>query len=188
MSKHALLTFALSVFAPAAAFTLSDTDNEGRLAREQVERGRYLVNGFGCTDCHTPWTLGPNGPEPDAQRYLSGHPADMALPPAPAASGPWITSVAATNTAWSGPWGTSFTANLTSDAETGLGAWTADDFLAAMKSGRHQGRGREILPPMPFPAIRNLSDDDLRCVFAYLQTVPAIRNRVPNPLPPAEGQ
>jgi hypothetical protein len=89
-------------------------------------------------------------------------------------------------TAWSGPWGTSFTANLTPDEETGLGAWTFEQFRDAIRTGRHQGRGRPILPPMPWFAIKNLTDEDLRSVFAYLQSIPAIRNRVPEPIPPAE--
>ena len=33
-----------------------------------VERGKYLVTGAGCNDCHTPWKMGPNGPEPDMTR------------------------------------------------------------------------------------------------------------------------
>ena len=61
-----------------------------------VERGKYLVNTSGCHDCHTPWKMGANGPEPDMTRALSGHPESFALPPAPPPSGPWIGAVAAT--------------------------------------------------------------------------------------------
>jgi len=156
---------------------------------DAVARGRYIVNSFGCVDCHSPWTMGPNGPAPDATRFLSGHPETLEMPPAPRLEpGPWLVTASATNTAWSGPWGTSFTANLTPDVETGLGSWTADDFVAALRTGRHQGRGREILPPMPFPATRNMTDADLRSIFAYLQSIPAIKNHVPAPLPPAAAQ
>lgn len=155
----------------------------------EIARGQYLVNGFGCADCHTPLKLGPNGPEPDLARNFSGHPAEMKLPPAPTLPpGPWMATIAATMTAWSGPWGTSFTANLTPDRETGLGQWTADEFVATLKTGRHMGRGREILPPMPIPATRNLTDEDLRAMFAYLQTLPPVKNRVPDPLPPADAR
>ena len=133
-----------------------------------VERGRYLVNGFGCADCHTPHVMGPNGPERDLSRNLSGHPATMTLPPAPVLpAGPWIATVAGSMTAWSGPWCTSYPANLTPDEETGLGKWTAEEFVATLKTGRHMGRGREILPPMP---------------------IPAVKNRVPDPLPPAPAR
>jgi mono/diheme cytochrome c family protein len=81
----------------------------------------------------------------------------------------------------------SFTANLTSDAETGIGRWTAKQFADTMRSGRHLGVGRPVLPPMPIPAYRNFNDADLAAIFAYLQTVPAVRNRVPQPVPPAEA-
>src|SRR6188768_1098535 len=58
---------------------------------ERVQRGAYLVGAMGCNDCHTPWKLGPKGPEPDMSRALSGHPEDMKMPPAPALPpGPWI--------------------------------------------------------------------------------------------------
>lgn len=154
-----------------------------------VARGKYLVTAMGCADCHTPMKLGPNGPEPDLARSFSGHPAELVMPPAPKLPpGPWMATVAATMTAWSGPWGTSFTANLTPDPETGLGQWTADDFVATLKTGRHMGRGREILPPMPIPAVRNFTEEDLRAIFAYLRSLPAVKNRVPAPLPPAEAR
>ena len=98
----------------------------------------------------------------------------------------WQWTGAATMTAFSGPWGVSFTANLTPDKETGLGDWTEEMFIATMRTGRHQGKGRPILPPMPYPAVASLSDDDLRSLFAYLQSLPPVRNRVPAPIDPPE--
>ena len=153
---------------------------------ERVQRGGYLVTAMGCNDCHTPWKLGPNGPEPDISRALSGHPADFVMPPAPKHDGPWTWSGAVTNTAFAGPWGVSFTANLTPDEETGLGRWTADTFIAALRTGRHEGKGRPILPPMPYRMIRTLTDEDLSSIFAYLQSLPPIRNRVPTPVDPED--
>lgn len=149
-----------------------------------VERGKYLVTAMGCHDCHTPHKMGPIGPEPDMTRSLSGHAAG-ALPPAPAASGPWFGAFSATMTAWAGPWGISYTANLTPDKETGLGTWTEQQFIDTLRNGRRQGRGREILPPMPWMMIRTLTDADLKAVFAYLQSLPAISNKVPEPAMPA---
>src|SRR5688572_14958854 len=46
-----------------------------------VERGKYLVTIGGCNDCHTPWTMTPQGPAPDMSRMLSGHPADVKVAP-----------------------------------------------------------------------------------------------------------
>ena len=157
-------------------------------ADDKLARGKYLVTTSGCNDCHTPWKMGANGPEPDMSRMLSGHPQDMKLPPAPKPVGPWIVSAAATNTAWSGPWGVSYTANLTPDRETGLGKWTQRNFTETIRTGRHMGRGRVILPPMPIPMYKHFTDADLEAIFAYLQSIPAIANRVPDPLPPAEAQ
>jgi hypothetical protein len=150
----------------------------------QVERGQYLVNAGGCNDCHTPWKMGPNGPEPDMTRMLSGHPEAMkvSMPKLPAE---WPYAGSPTFTAWAGPWGISFTANLTPDQNTGLGVWTEDVFVRAIREGKHMGTGRPILPPMPWPQYRNLTDDDLKAIFAYLRSIPAIANRVPDPIPPA---
>jgi mono/diheme cytochrome c family protein len=154
-------------------------------ADAKVARGRHLVNTSGCHDCHTPWKVGPQGPAPDMDRMLSGHPRDLVMPPAPKLPpGPWLVTVAATNTAWAGPWGTSFTANLTPDKETGLGQWTARTFIDTIRTGRHMGRGRALLPPMPVTVYAQMPDEDLEAIFAYLQTLPAIPNRVPEPIPP----
>ena len=152
----------------------------------QIKRGEYLVKIMACNDCHTPWTVGANGPEPDMTRMLSGHPSDMALAPAPGPTGPWVMHFAGTNTAWAGPWGVSFTANLTPDKDSGLGEWTEDMFIATIRTGRHQGKGRMVLPPMPVGQYRNATDEDLKAVFRYLQSIPAIRNKVPTPLEPEE--
>jgi hypothetical protein len=154
----------------------------------RVERGAYLVRTMGCNDCHTPWKMGPRGPEPDMTRALTGHPADMIMPPAPTLAGPWGWTAAVTNTAFAGPWGVSFTANLTPDPETGLGKWTEEMFIATMKTGRHEGKGRPVLPPMPVQMLAALNDRDIRDLFAYLQSLPPVRNRVPAPIDPPEAQ
>ena len=153
----------------------------------QIERGRYLVTTSGCNDCHTPLKAGPDGAEPDWSRMLSGHPENLEMPVSPALpEGPWQLAVAGTLTAWSGPWGVSFTANLTPDPETGIGKWTYENFRDTIRTGRHLGRGRAILPPMPIPMYKHFNDADLQAIFAYLQSIPPIQNKVPAPLPPAQ--
>jgi cytochrome c553 len=154
-------------------------------APSPVERGKHLVTTIGCNDCHTPWKLGEKGPEPDMTRMLSGHPQDMKLPPPPAVQPPWGLTAALSMTAWSGPWGISYTANLTPDEETGLGAWSEQNFIQAMRTGKHLGSGRDILPPMPWQWYGKMSDDDLKAIFAYLKSIPPIKNKVPDPVPPA---
>lgn len=183
MKSFRRVATAIVLAAVAHAAVAAETASAGDAAR--VERGRYLVNTSGCHDCHTPWTMGANGPEPDMSRMLSGHPREMQLPPPPPLSDPWVMTAAATNTAWAGPWGISFTANLTSDKETGTGNWTEQEFIDTLRSGRHLGRGRQILPPMPWPAYGQMTDEDLGAIYAYLQTVPPISNKVPDPVPPA---
>ncbi len=150
----------------------------------QLKRGEYLVKSTGCSDCHAPWKMGAQGPEPDMSRGLSGHPEGLGMPPAPKAEGPWLWTGAATNTAFAGPWGVSYASNLTPDRDTGIGGWRPENFVKAMRTGKHGGVGRPILPPMPWTAFRNFSDSDLKAIYLYLRSRPAVRNRVPDPQPP----
>jgi hypothetical protein len=175
-------TVLVRALAPAVAEPPAADDNAAL-----VKRGAYLVQTMACHDCHTPWKMGPRGPEPDMSRALTGHPEDLVMPTPPALpAGPWITLMAATNTAFAGPWGVSYTANLTPDPETGLGKWTYEMFIATMKTGRHQGKGRPVLPPMPTQIIAAAEDRDARAIFAYLQSLAPVRNRVPAPGDPVE--
>ncbi len=169
--------------APARA-SAGDAKSAEQLRAARAARGKYIVGTTGCGDCHTPLKMGANGPERDMTRMLAGHPESMPVPPAPAASGPWNAHAAATLTAWAGPWGTSFTANITSDRETGIGAWTEDQFVQTIRKGRHMGSGRQLLPPMPVEFYGNFTDEDLKSIYWYLQSVPPVKNRVPQPIPP----
>jgi mono/diheme cytochrome c family protein len=180
-----LATMTSAVFVTAACTTSESSAKRDVAAADPVARGKYLVTAAGCNDCHTPLVMGANGPERDAKHVLAGHPAQMALPPAPAAQGPWMYTAAATMTAWSGPWGVSFTANLTPDEETGLGTWDTQTFIDTIRNGRHMGKGRKLLPPMPADMIATYTDEDLAAIFAYLQSLPPVKNRVPDPIPPA---
>jgi len=154
-------------------------------AADRVQRGQYLVNAMGCHDCHTPLKAGANGPEPDMTRMLSGHPETLKMPrPSNTGNGLWTWSAAVTNTAFSGPWGISYAMNLTPDENTGIGIWTEDMFVRAIKTGQHMGTSRPIMPPMPWPAFRNLSEEDLKAIYAYLRTIRPITNHVPDYAPP----
>jgi mono/diheme cytochrome c family protein len=187
MWKRAIQFSYVVLFSVAGAVVLSGSQS-ARNDSARVERGRYLVTSIGCSDCHTPKNFGPNGPELDTKRLLSGHPAEMVMPPAPTLPpGPWVVSGAGSLTAWAGPWGTSFAANLTPDDETGIGLWKEEEFVGAIRTGRHMGRGRPILPPMPAENYANLTDEDLRSVFAYLKSIPAVKNRVPEPIAPVDA-
>ena len=151
---------------------------------DKIERGKYLVSYGGCNDCHTPMRMTEKGPSPDLARLLSGHPETVKLPPPPKRhKTPWFAATAGM-TAWAGPWGISYASNLTPDQNTGLGIWTEDMFVKAMRTGKHMSAGRDILPPMPWQNLATLNDYDLKAVFAYLRSIPAIKNRVPEPALP----
>ena len=115
-----VMVLAMAAFSGALLRAVAPAGQDGPVRPENVtpekkkariERGAQLVSTMGCNDCHTPWKLGPKGPEPDMSRALTGHPSDVIMPPAPPAHGPWIGHSSATNTAFAGPWGVSFTAN-----------------------------------------------------------------------------
>jgi len=155
-------------------------------AGKEVLQGEKLATFGGCHDCHTPKIMSAEGPQPDRSRLLSGYPAQAALPAVPpGVLGPNRWGALTTNdlTAWAGPWGISFAANLTPDA-TGLAAWTLQDFIQTMRTGKHRGTGRAILPPMPWFDVAVLSDQELKALFAYLKSVPPVSNKVPAPIPP----
>ena len=156
----------------------------------QVDRGKYLVMTSACHDCHTPKIEGPGGkPVLDEKRLLSGHPEKAPYPTWTPVDLQERNAMALTNsmlTAWAGPWGVSFAFNLTPDKETGIAEWSEASFIQTLRTGKHQGQpnGREILPPMPWEVYRNMTDEDLKAIFAYLRTIPAVKNQVPLPVLP----
>jgi cytochrome c553 len=183
MKRLLVLALATAAAVPAVSLLVGAKPAKTQHA-ERIARGKYLVSFGGCNDCHTPLKMTPSGPAPDMTRLLSGHPEGTQLPPPNLAPGPWFAATAGM-TAWTGPWGITYSANLTPDTNTGLGIWTEEMFIKAMRTGRHMGSGRPILPPMPWQGVAVLNDDDLKAVFAYLRDIPAIANHVPDPQPPA---
>lgn len=151
---------------------------------ELIDRGKYLVETMGCHDCHSPKRMGPNGPELDPDRLLSGHPAGSTLPPVPKDVAGWAL-FSMDLTAAVGPWGTSFSANLTSD-ETGIGSWTEEQFKRSITKGLYKGLegSRPLLPPMPWQNLVNLKDEDIHAIFTYLKSTKPVENVVPPPIPP----
>ncbi len=152
----------------------------------QLEWGEHLVLIGGCHDCHTPKKMTSHGPVLDTALWLAGHPANM----------PRIDidrkemeakglAVAMDLTEWVGPWGISFSANLTPDP-TGLGNWTEEQFIYALRNGIAKGipGSRPILPPMPWEMIRYMTDDEMKALFAYLKSINPVDNIVPAPVPP----
>ena len=138
---------------------------------DPVAHGKFLAEVMGCIDCHSP--KGPDGKILPGF-LLAGH----------RASDPWAAwsdslwdagmgmIVSPSGTAFAGPWGVTFGRNLTPDRTTGIGGWNEEAFIYILREGT-------LKPPMPILAYGNLSDDDLGAIFAYLQSVPPVKNLVP---------
>jgi len=153
---------------PAPAFPTANETMPAAKDRARVLRGRQLVLDHDCAACH-------RGPSPDSKGWLGG----ITAPAQAFVIGPCFTDEKA-------PCFTGRPRNLTPDKETGLGDWTVDEFIATMKTGRERGKGRPVLPPMPVQNLRALSDTDIRALFAYLQSLPPVKNRTPQPIEPTE--
>lgn len=139
---------------------------------DPVARGRFLAEVLGCVDCHTPRTR--DGKREPAL-LMAGHRAGDPVPPA------WTEAhgtqgigmlVSTAGTAYSGPWGITYARNLTPDPVTGIGNWNEEAFVYILREGT-------LKPPMPNLLYGNLSDDDLKAIFAWLRTLPAVKNLVP---------
>ncbi len=164
-----------------------NTKDPGKVAEptaaEMIKKGEYLVSIIGCDDCHSPKKMGAHGPEIIPELRLSGYPASRPIqkPDSNVIKQGWallnpdLTSAA-------GPWGVSFAANLTSD-DTGIGNWTEENFIRSIRKGKFKGLegSRDLLPPMPWFVYKNMTDEDLKAIYAYLKTVPAVENVVPAP-------
>lgn len=82
-----------------------------------------------------------------------------------------------------GPWGNVATANITPDA-SGIGYYDEALFLQAMRTG--YVRARELKSIMPYEEYKNLTDDDLKAIYAYIRTLKPVKHRVDNSLPPTD--
>ncbi|MFO7670280.1 MAG: c-type cytochrome [Bacteroidales bacterium] len=154
---------------------------------ELIAKGNYLVNIIGCHDCHTPKIMTERGPMPDTLNSMAGHvDGDLSALVSKEALSDWVLFNGSL-TAAVGPWGISYSANLTSDA-SGIGSWTEDQFIIAMRDGKYKGiqNSRDLLPPMPWQNFTQMKDDDLKAIFAYLKSTKPVRNVVPPAVSPEE--
>jgi hypothetical protein len=154
---------------------------------DQIAKGEYLVTVLGCNDCHSPKVMTEMGPVFDTLRLLSGHPADEQLPVYEKEILKSYVLFNMNSTAAVGSWGTSLAANLTPD-QTGIGNWTEEQFIKAMKEGKWKGleNSRNLLPPMPWQGYSQMPDEDLKAIFAYLKSIKPVNNPVPMAIPPVE--
>jgi mono/diheme cytochrome c family protein len=184
-----IITAAGIIIASANLSGNNDKKEAAPLTQEQkVQRGSYLVNAMGCDDCHSPKKMGPHGPEVIEELRFSGYPSERPIikPDSNSIKQGW--SLFGTDfTSAAGVWGMSFAANITSDA-TGIGNWKEEQFIKAIREGKWKGldNSRPLLPPMPWFEYKNLTDEDLQSIFAYLKTTKPVKNIVPAPRTPAE--
>jgi len=185
LSLTAIAVVASVVFIACKDSAASEEKSTVITKEEMVKRGAYLVNTIGCDDCHSPKRMGANGPEIIPELRLSGYPSERPITKADTnvVKKGWMLFADDLTTAV-GPWGQSFAANLTSDV-TGTGNWKETQFIKAIREGKYKGldNTRPLLMPMPWFVYRNLTDDDLKSIFAFLQTTKPVNNVVPSPKP-----
>ncbi len=164
--------------------TLSNTNMYNGYA-SQVEWGTHIATISGCGDCHTPKKMTLLGPADDSTMLFAGNLTQMPAPDLNTAE--MSKHIAATfdNTSWVGPWGRSYAANITPDS-TGIGTWSEEQFITCIRQGLYKGitGSRPIMPPMPINSFKNMTDDELKALFAYLKTIKPIHNIVADYQPP----
>ena len=175
--RRSFLILGLMVLFIGTIITISIRSVESQ--NDMAERGKYLVEAVAaCGYCHTPRA----GAEYNMDMYLAGHPANESYPRYNfnmMQQGIFMLT-SPSLTAFSGPFGTSFATNLTPDKETGLGEWTEKMFIDAMRTGLHQGvaGNRKIFPPMPTKHYAQMTDADLKAIWAYLKSIKPVKNEV----------
>jgi mono/diheme cytochrome c family protein len=131
------------------------TDRHFERTPARLERGKYLVDAVtGCLGCHSDAEFSKPGSPPKEGRLGAG-------------------------TVWIGsdtPWVVA--PNITPDKETGAGNWTDDTLARSIREGvGHDGRA--LLPIMPYPHYRSMSDEDIASVIVYIRSLPPVRNQLP---------
>jgi hypothetical protein len=201
MKKMLYLTVTALIGLAVCAFTFTSHTDATKVAKRMtvppkrpsqdpmLKRGEYLVTIMGCADCHASKKLTPQGPAPDMDRFLAGYNSAEPLGTYDknlVKTGQWVLFNGQT-TAFVGPWGVSFAANLTPDA-TGIGTWSLEQFTRALREGKSKGlaTGRPLLPPMPWPSFKHMTNGDIQAVFTYLKSLKPVNNVVPDPIPPGQ--
>jgi mono/diheme cytochrome c family protein len=165
LRQQRLIPVALAA-APLVALAIASCSGPAQQASTQeaafdsVAHGRYLTAIMSCNDCHTPGTL---FGAPDTTRLLSG-----------------------SEVGWQGPWGVSYARNLTPDSLTGIGTWTSEQIVNALRTGQRPDGSHILLPPMPWPMYTGLTDKDAYCIAAYMKSIPAVSHKVPDIVPPGQ--
>lgn len=163
MLRMGLVLALVGVQALLIASTAATADDASDSAL--LARGDYLVNGVvACGNCHTP------------QRQ------DQVPVPGMEMAGGFVVE---------NPDFRAYAPNITPDPDFGIGKWSDDEIIAAIRRGIRPD-GSIIGPPMPVMFYKDMSDRDVGAIVAYLRQVPPVKNIVPKsgyrvPLPPSWG-
>ena len=79
---------------------------------------------------------------------------------------------------YDGPFGTVYSTNITPDRETGIGGWTDEQIIAAIRLGRRPN-GERLIPVHPYTVFNGMAEEDLRALVAYLRSLPPVNRRTP---------
>lgn len=124
------------------------------VASNKIEYGKYMVDNLGCYHCHSAGITKIDVQEPEKSKRYMGGGYKMKNE-----SGEKI-----------------YTPNLTFH-ETGIGHWTEHDFVRAIKEGFSKDNS---VITAPMPRYTELNNEEIAAIYAYLQTIPAINNKVPH--------
>lgn len=152
----ALAFAALALGACTGKYKRPTTPEKVASTPERVARGSYIVNqAASCGACHTPRA---------GNDILGSERTDAFL-----AGGSVITEAELGATL--------AIPNITPDVETGVGGWSDDELMRAIRDGIHRD-GHLLIPMMPFTSYQHMSDEDVRSVIAFLRSIPAVKNKV----------
>ena len=152
-SPGAVAMVVLGIAACTGKYVRSTTKDAVQPTRERVARGSYVVNHLAsCGACHTTRDSGKIGDPERADALLAG--------------GNVLETVQPRMRVW--------VPNITGDAETGIGGWSDDLVMRAIRDGVDD-EGKFLNPLMPFGSFQYMSDEDVRDVVAYLRSVPQVR-------------
>ena len=118
----------------------------------------------------TPWTAGAQSPDVARGRYIFGAAGGCGCHTAkdqPANSG---------GRKYQGPFGVVYSTNITPDRQTGIGTWTDEQIITAIRLGRRPN-GERLIPVHPYPVFNGMAEEDLRALVAFLRTVTPVNRQ-----------
>ncbi|HZM22592.1 MAG TPA: hypothetical protein VFC02_12670 [Anaerolineales bacterium] len=180
MKKNTAISLA---FVLAGLFMMAFVTSAAAGASQQddlVAHGKYIATIAGCTSCHTPLKAEYQNPQTLTLEQIQtiAFNETQATDRAKLLAGGRAFDL--------GPAGVVFTRNITPDAETGIGSWTDDQIKLAIKTGI-DNEGKLLFPVMPYHVYNGMADADLEAVVAYLHSVSAVNNPVPDRTVSTEG-